>query len=241
MNVLGVDTSAKVCAAALLSGDRVLSSFAEQNGFTHTQTLLPGIIDLLEKNRLNADELDCIAVSCGPGSFTGLRIGIATVKGLAFLKSTPCVPVSTLEALAWRALEFTDQALICPVMDARRGEFYNALFSLSGGVITRLTSDRAISAAALYEEIQKQENLIILGDGSEKLIDALGLPDTLLAPLNFRYQSGEAVARLGMRLFRSGSFVSPEELSPKYLRLPQAERDWHKNHPEEGIEKGNQS
>ena len=224
MIALGIDSSAKVCSVALVS-DRLLAIRTHSDGLTHSQTLLPAVKEVLAEAGLSLSDLDVIAVSAGPGSFTGLRIGISTVKGLAFADAVPCAAVSTLEALAMNALSF-EGAVICPVMDARRGEFYNALFTVKSGELMRLVPDRAISGEALSEELRSFEKVLILGDGAVKFTEAFPSYLPNLAAEEIRLQNGESVARLGLREAETHSLVPCSTLSPRYLRLPQAEREW---------------
>ncbi len=224
MTVLGIDTSAVTCSVALYS-DRLLSSFNLTNGPTHSQTLLPAIMDVLKEAKLSVSDLSAIAISAGPGSFTGLRIGISTVKGLAFADQIPCVPVSTLEALAVNARHL-EGSLVCPLMDARRGEFYNALFRMEQGVPIRLTPDRALPGETILEQIKGEENLLLLGDGAEKFVSMFPELESYLASEDIRFQNGESVAILGQREANNQNVISCHQLSPAYLRLPQAEREW---------------
>ena len=223
--ILGVDTSAQVCTAALVREGKTLACFSYGREKTHSETLLPGIVSLLKETNVRLEDLSAIALSVGPGSFTGLRIGLAAVKGLAVAHSIPCVGVSTLEALAYRFFGERENAVLCPVMDARRGEFYNALFALEEGKIRRLTEDRAISGQNLLRELASFETPILLGDGAEKFHSLY--PDACaLAPEEKRLQRGDAVALLGEIVFKNGGAVPCEALSARYLRLPQAEREW---------------
>ena len=163
--------------------------------------------------------LDAIAVTAGPGSFTGVRIGVATVKGLAFPYDIPCISVSTLEAIAYN---FTDEnAVICAVMDARRMQFYNALFKVENGRVTRLCEDRAISIDALREELKAYENVIIAGDGAELCYNNLNLENIALAVEDKRWQNGVGVSKAA----ENKKTIKAEALMPVYLRLSQAERE----------------
>ncbi len=225
MMVLGIDTSAVTCSAALLSEDRVLSSFSVSCGLTHSETLLPGIQKVLSEAKVSLDELKAIAVTCGPGSFTGLRIGISTVKGLAYAEKIPCVPVSTLEALSYNAKEM-EGMIVCALMDARRSEFYNGIFRIENGVPKRMTPDRAIAGTDLCSEIRGEERLVILGDGAEKFCEQNPEFLPFLAEPALRMQSAVSVAQIGLREINFGHAVPCEMLSPSYLRLPQAEREW---------------
>ena len=225
MTLLGLDTSAIACTAALTRDGEVLAAFSRRDGLTHSETLLPGIEELFRQRGMTEKDLDAIAVSAGPGSFTGLRIGISTVKGLAYAADLPCIPVSTREALAENAVS-REGALVCAVMDARRGEFYNALFRVKNGVTERLTPDRAVTGKALAEELTGQEKLVLLGDGAEKFGNLFPDFAEYLAPEKERFQSGVSVCRVGERLWIQGGAGSCRTIAPRYLRLPQAEREW---------------
>lgn len=225
MLVLGIDTSAIVCSVGLLSDETCLVSRTVSDGLTHSETLLPLIKELLSDGKVGLSELDGISISHGPGSFTGLRIGISAVKGLAISQNIPCIGVSTLEALAMNAIA-CEGAVLCPVMDARRGEFYNALFRVENGKLIRLSEDRAISGECLSEELKTFDQVLILGDGAGKFVLQNPLHEASIAPEHLRFQSGESVARLGLAALKNGEACTCNELSPRYLRLPQAEREW---------------
>ncbi|MDE7124669.1 MAG: tRNA (adenosine(37)-N6)-threonylcarbamoyltransferase complex dimerization subunit type 1 TsaB, partial [Eubacterium sp.] len=163
MLLLSVDSSAVTASAALTENGSVIKSELINKGLTHSETLLPLIESVMQG--YDYKNLDAIAVTAGPGSFTGVRIGVATVKGIAFPYDIPCISVSTLEAIAYN---FTDEnAVICAVMDARRMQFYNALFKAENGEITRLCDDRAISLEDLKKDLEKYEHVIIAGDGAK--------------------------------------------------------------------------
>lgn len=224
MIVLGIDSSAVVCSAALMANGRVVARFTRNDGLTHSETLLPGIRSLYEEANLSFSDTDVIAVSRGPGSFTGLRIGISTVKGLAVADDIPCVGVSTLEALAMNAVD-RGKATVCALMDARRSEFYFALFSIRSGGLKRLEEDMAISAEKIAERLRETKDLILVGDGAEKF--AFLYPEFLeaLAPKEIRFQDAVSVIRCAIPLIRENQTISCRDLSPGYLRLPQAERE----------------
>lgn len=164
-------------------------------------------------------DLDAIAVTAGPGSFTGVRIGVATVKGLAFNDNIPCVSVSTLEAIACNFLD--EDCIVCSVMDARRMQFYNALFEIKNGKAVRLCEDRAISIDDLKNDLKKYEKVIIAGDGARLCYDNLGIDNIILAPEDKRYQCGQGVALAA----ENKEKISAAALMPVYLRLSQAERE----------------
>ena len=215
--ILSVDSSAVTASAALTDGDRVIKSELINAGLTHSETLLPMIKRVMEGYAFH--ELDAIAVTAGPGSFTGVRIGVATVKGLAFAGDIPCIPVSTLEAAAYN---FTDKnTVICAVMDARRMQFYNALFKVENGAVIRLCNDRAISIDDLKKELADYENVIIAGDGAELCYNNIGLDNVTLADEEVRYQNGIGVSKSALHKEK----ISAAALMPVYLRLSQAERE----------------
>ena len=225
MRILGIDTSAKVCSVAVLDTDKILFSETLSDGLTHSQTLLPLVKTALESACLSLSQLEGISVSCGPGSFTGLRIGISTVKGLAVADNIPCIPVSTLEALAMNGIDY-EGYVVCALMDARRGEYYNALFAIENKKLVRITEDRALPGDVIFSEIRENKKMLILGDGAEKFVSEHPELSVFLAPAEIRVQSGASVAKLGVEKAKTGETVSCEMLTPTYLRLPQAEREW---------------
>lgn len=217
MLLLSVDSSAITASAALTENGRVIKSELINKGLTHSETLLPLIEAVMDGTAYQS--LNAIAVTAGPGSFTGVRIGVATVKGIAFPFDIPCISVSTLEAIAYN---FTDEnAVICAVMDARRMQFYNALFKAENGRITRLCQDRAISLDDLREDIKNYENVIIAGDGAELCYYNLNLENTALASEKKLYQNGVGVSKAAA----NKKTIKAEALMPVYLRLSQAERE----------------
>ena len=217
MLLLSVDASAVTASAALTEDGRVIKNEFINKGLTHSETLLPLIEKVMDGKTYN--ELDAIAVTAGPGSFTGVRIGVATVKGLAFPYDIPCISVSTLEAIAYN---FVDKnTVVCSVMDARRMQFYNALFKAENGKITRLCEDRAISLDDLREELKQYDNVIVAGDGAELCYNNLNLENTALADEDKRYQNGVGVSKAA----ENKKTIKADALMPVYLRLSQAERE----------------
>ena len=215
--ILSIDSSAVTASAALTDGDKVIKSEFINAGLTHSETLLPMIKSVMAG--YSTSDLDAIAVTAGPGSFTGVRIGVATVKGIAFENNTPCISVSTLEAIAYN---FTDTDCIgCAVMDARRMQFYNALFEGKNGKVNRICDDRAISIDDLRKELSAYENAVIAGDGAELCYNSIGLDNVILADENRRYQNGIGVSRAAEYKEK----ITAAELMPVYLRLSQAERE----------------
>ncbi len=227
MKILAFDGTAKSASVAVADGDRILSHFTIDNGLTQSELLLPMAEDMLRSLKLSFSDIDLFATSVGPGSFTGVRIGVSLVKGLAFGKNLPCVGVSTIESLAENLRGLN--GVIVPCMDARRGQVYSATFLCKDGEITRATEDRAISLNALSEELKAYEgkNIYLCGDGynvAKNALTSLGIklcntPDLLIL------ESAASVARVAKAKYESGESISDCELSPIYLRMPQAERE----------------
>ena len=226
MKILALESSATAASVALCEDEALIAQSFRDTGLTHSQTLLPMTEELLAHCGLTVADLDLIAVAAGPGSFTGLRIGVATAKGLAWAAQLPCAGCSTLEAMAWNLAGLDGE--LCAAMDARRHQVYNARFRAENGTITRLTDDRAIALEDLIEELRGTKTTqIVLGDGARLCWEALtaaGIP-ARLAPPNLRQQTAWGVARLGLELAKAGRTVPPEELVPVYHRLSQAERE----------------
>ena len=226
MKILALETSAKSVSAAVAENGVILASAYQHTGLTHSRTLMPMVDGMLRSSDLSPDEMDLIAVAQGPGSFTGLRIGVAAAKGLAWAKELPCCGVSTLLAMA-QNLRHMDGEIIC-AMDARRNQVYNAVFAAKDGVLTRLSEDRAIGLAELAEEIKNHSgDKIIVGDGAELCYNYLseaGIPCRLAPPM-LRMQNAMGVALAAEELAAEGKTVSAHELQPVYLRLSQAERE----------------
>ena len=227
MKILALDSSAVVGSVALCEDTRMVAHYTLNTGNTHSQTLLPMIESALKSAEWEIDDLDLLAVSQGPGSFTGVRIGISTVKGLAFGKNIPCAGVSTLEALAYNLRYFN--GILCPVMNARRNQVYNALFECKDGVITRLCEDRAIALEALDEQLAAmgESPIYLAGDGYDLSVSQLkSCVDRIrTTPVLLRVQNGYSVAQVALELYRNGHQVTDSELLPVYLRLSQAERE----------------
>ena len=217
MLLLSVDSSAKTASAALTEDGKVLESRLINKGLTHSETLLPLIEDVMQGRGF--DKLDAIAITAGPGSFTGVRIGVATVKGIAFANDIPCISVSTLDAIAHNFID--ENAVICAVMDARRMQFYNAVFRAENGKITRLCDDRAIALADFETELEAYDKVIVAGDGAELFMQNTALKNCVIAQGDNQYQNGIGVARAA----ENKKSVPAAELMPVYLRQSQAERE----------------
>lgn len=222
MKLLAFESSAGPASVCLAENGKILITVNRNDGLTHSQTLLDMAGSVLKEAGLTPSDLDAFAVSAGPGSFTGLRIGIGTVKGLAWGAQKPCIPVPTLLAMAHCHREW--RGLICPAMDARRSQVYTAVFKSDGrGNIERLIPDGAVAAAEAAARVDTGLPVLVCGDGAELFFAALesaGHPDVFLAPPNTRFQSAAGVALAAEGLPQ----VSAAELSPEYLRKSQAER-----------------
>ena len=224
MKILSVDSSALVASVALCEDENVLAEYTINNGNTHSETLLPMIESVLGFFELGANEIDMFAVSAGPGSFTGVRIGAATLKGLAFGFGKPCVEVSTLEAIAYNLR--LHRGLICPVMNARRGQVYTAVFRSNGETLERLMPDAAISIEELDIILANYgEDVCLCGDGYDVTLAGLANTKPLYVEPRLRLQSAASVAAVALEKYKRGEFGSDEALRVNYLRQSQAERE----------------
>ena len=222
MLTLAFESSAKAASVALCDGVRLISQYSQCTALTHSRTLLPMAEDMLKNAELSLEDIGLFAVAHGPGSFTGIRIGVSTVKGLAWAAGKPCVGVSTLEAMAWHGV--MAGGYVCPVMDARRSQVYNALFEIKDGAPVRLCEDRPIALEELAAEVKAlNAPVLLVGDGAELTAEHFEKNNIVyaLAPENLRWQSawGVAMAALGK------TPADADELLPVYLRLSQAERE----------------
>ena len=226
MLILAFETSAKAASVALTENGKLLGEGYQNTGLTHSQTLMVMAEDVLKQCGKTAADVEAVAVAEGPGSFTGVRIGVAAAKGFAWGKQIPCYGVSTLEAMAEGLGAYS--GIVCPAMDARRSQVYNALFRAEAGKLTRLTEDRAISLADLEQELKNfAEPVFLVGDGSNLCYNTLaGRVSTLILPPEHRiHQRAVGVAILAARRAEAGIAPSGNELQPNYLRLSQAERE----------------
>ena len=220
MLILAIESSAKAASVALTEDERLIAQYTQCSGLTHSRTLLPMVDDMLKNTEKTIAGVDLIAVAHGPGSFTGIRIGVSTVKGLEWAADKRCVGVSTLEAMAWHGV--SAGGLVCPVMDARRSQVYNALFEIKDGRPVRLCADRAVSLDELAEEIDGK-NAFLTGDGAMLTYEhmkKLGIA-CRVAPQNLVYQSAWGVAMAAL----DKAPGTADDLLPVYLRLSQAERE----------------
>lgn len=228
MKILAFDSTAKVASVALSENEKPLAVYSIDNGLTQSELLLPMAEAALKSLRMTFSDVEAYAVTVGPGSFTGVRIGVSLVKGLAFGKNIPCVPVSTLEALAENLRGLS--AVIVPCMDARRSQVYTAIFSSDGEKITRLTEDAALPLAELADILKeyKGKEIYLVGDGYNVAyaeLTKLGVFGICVTPPLLRAQNAASVAAVAKRMIDAGLAVSDESLAPIYLRMPQAERE----------------
>lgn len=226
MKILAFDGTAKAASVALIEDGKILASYTVDNGLTQSELLLPMAENMLSSLKINFSDVDIFATSVGPGSFTGVRIGVSLIKGLAFGRKAPCVAVSTIEALAENLVPL--KGILVPCMDARRNQVYTATFRCDGKEAVRLCEDRAIALDELAKELLEYDEPIYLsGDGYKVAKAALEKEGVKISvtPRILINENAESVARVAMRKYEAGEFVSDEELSPTYLRLPQAERE----------------
>lgn len=238
MKILALECSAGPSSCALVENDKVLAHEYIHVPLTHSQTLLPMAQRVLRDTGTAVKDIDLFAVSAGPGSFTGVRIGVATIKGLSFGTDIPCAAVSTLAAMAHNAKGLPFDGVICCTMDARCMQVYTACFRCTQGVITRLTEDEAISVEELKTRLLALgEPIVLVGDGAEMCYKHLRetVPDIRLAPPAIRFQNAVGVADEATIMAGNGQLTTDEKLLPIYLRLPQAERELRKKQTEQTI------
>ncbi len=224
MLILALDSTALVASVALCRDEKPLAAFTVKNGNTHSETLLPMVEAVLGAAGMSVSDIDLFACSVGPGSFTGVRIGAATIKGLAFGQNKSCLGVSTLEALAENLVPF--DGILCPVMNARRGQVYNALFTMEQGELKRLCPDRALSVTELAEELERYgKPFALCGDGMDEFMRLAPKTAPKAVSQLLADQNAISVAKVALRRANEGERGTDAELKPVYLRLPQAERE----------------
>lgn len=226
MRILGFETSAKAAGVALVEDGKLLGEYYQNSGQTHSRTLMKMAEDLLCNCDLKASDIHAVACAAGPGSFTGIRIGVSAAKGFAWGLELPCVGVSTLEGMV-RSVAMTD-GIYCGAMDARRSQVYTALFRMEQGRLTRLTEDQAISVEELGNLMQKEENLkIMVGDGGTLCYNELQsrVSNLILMPEHLRMQRASGTALVAWDRLSAGETPDGKSLTPNYLRLSQAERE----------------
>ncbi len=227
MKILAIDSSGLVASVAVIENDTLLAEYTVNYKKTHSQTLLPMLDEVKKMTELDMESLDAVAIAAGPGSFTGLRIGAATAKGLCLALNIPLIPVPTVDALAYNLAG--SASLVCPLMNARRNQTYTGIYQFEGNEMTVLREQCVLSLEEIIEDLNEREgSVVFLGDGlsvfEEQIKELCKLPYRF-APAHMREQRAGAVAYLGAKLFREGKAISSDDFAPTYLRLSQAERE----------------
>ncbi len=231
MKILALDSSGLVASVALSEDDNLIAEYTIQYKKTHSQTLLPMLEEIRDMVELDLSTVDAIAVAAGPGSFTGLRIGAATAKGLAFAMDKPIVPVPALEGLAYQM--YGTDAVVCPIMDARRSQVYTGIYEFTDGKDGYNMRVIKKQCAVFFDEIAEELNrlgrkVVFVGDGipvfKERMQEVLQVP-CMLAPVHRNRQSAACIAALGSVYYKLGKGINGDKFVPEYLRLSQAERE----------------
>ena len=227
MKILGLDSSGLVASVAVVEDDVLLGEFTVNYKKTHSQTLLPMLDELAKMIELDLDTLDAIAIAAGPGSFTGLRIGSATAKGLGLALDKPLISVPTVDALAYNLYGHRD--IICPLMDARRNQTYTGLYTFDGDQMKCISGQKAVMLGEIIDEInQLGRKVIFLGDGvpvfKPYIEEHIQVPHSY-APIHLSQQRAGALGALALQYYHEGKYESAAEHQPDYLRLSQAERE----------------
>ena len=232
MYFLAIETTGAFASVALLEEGRVLEHIQGHDRFSHLQNLMPQVKEVLEYHKLSINDINAIAVSKGPGSFTGIRIGVSSSRALCQVLGIPGIPVSSLEALAMRAADLPDiqNTLICPILDARRSQVYGGGYRLKDGYPVETVRGGAYTVEEFLSKTEEYDRILLLGDGmdayGEKIAEARrdAGKESLFAPEDIRYQDAVTVGMLGAKLLQEGAGVSYQELLPDYMRQAEAER-----------------
>lgn len=244
MYILAVETTGAFASVALMDGDRIIGHIQGNDRFSHLQNLMPQVDTVIKESKLSLDDIAAIAVSDGPGSFTGIRIGVSSARALSQILDIPCVPVSSLEALAMRTLEYKEAAeaacaesngnasetgniLICPILDARRGQVYGGGYLIKDGYPEEVIKGAPYMIEEFLAKAEKFDRILLLGDGIdsyEERILAARPEGTWTAPECIRYQDAVSVAKLGARIFNEKGGLHYLEVQPEYMRIAEAER-----------------
>ena len=232
MKLLALDSSATSASVAVVEDDFVLGEFYINTKLTHSQTLMTMMKSLFDNTKINIKDIDAFAVSVGPGSFTGIRIGVSAIKGISYALNKVCIPVSTLHAMAYNLMGM-ENSIICATMDARCEQVYNAFFSVVDGKIKRLTEDSAIKIGELKKYIKNNysnEIINLVGDGADLCYNKLNaeINNLRLLPGHLIYQRAFGVSQAGIELYKKGVVLPARDLNPIYLRMPQAQRELKK-------------
>lgn len=234
MKILGIDTSAKTASVALAKDNNIIDEVFINQGLTHSETLLPMIDELLNRNNCEICDINLIAVNNGPGSFTGVRIGVAVAKGLSFSNNIKCCEVSTVDSIAYNCIGYN--GLVVAVMDARRNQMYNAVYKASKGNIEKIKNDRSILIEDLFEELKGiDDNIYFVGDGEEKVKEYFEnnemLKDNFIFPDYLSHlQNGKTTAQIAYQ--NKDMWKEGDKILPSYLKLSQAEQELKKKREE---------
>lgn len=229
MLVLSVDSSSTTATCALVKDDQILAELNLNSKREHSVLIMDIIDQILKSYNLSINDVDAFAISEGPGSFTGLRIGMATIKGLAFSTKKPCISLSTLDALAYNA--FTFDGIICPIIDALRDNVYTNLYKNVDGELTPISQAACLSLTELINDLNsRNEKVIFVGDGVTKHRDRIAneIPYATFAPLNCLYPKASSLGELAIKKLNLGITSPLNEFNPVYLRKSQAETEYEK-------------
>lgn len=224
MNILAIDTSGPVAGCCVMADGRIRHLIAMEHGLTHSETVMPAVESALSASGMNCANIDVFAVVAGPGSFTGVRLGVCAAKGMAHAAGKPCAPVHALEALAMNMAGF--DGIVCPILDARRGQVYCAAFDVSTGKPLRMLDDDAAALEEFISRLPAERRIAFVGDGvgvNEQKIYALLGDQAFIPPANLRSIRADAVCEIAR--LNPDKWIPAHELTPVYLRRPQAERE----------------
>lgn len=238
MKILALDSSGLVASVAILEEERVIAEYTMNHKKTHSQTLLPMLDEIIKMTGTDLNEIDAIAIAGGPGSFTGLRIGSATAKGLGLALDKPLIHIPTIEALANNLYGTNVNQIICPIMDARRDQVYTGFYSFDGGILVTIKDQNAAGIRETVDALNEiGSEVIFLGDGvpvyKEIIAEHMKVP-YLFAPAHLNRQRAAAVGGLAFQYFKDGKIETAEDHKPVYLRLSQAERELLEKQKEAG-------
>lgn len=235
MKILAFETSAKPSSICVIENNVILASSLVNNKLTHSQTLMTLCEDMLKNSKININDIDAFAVSNGPGSFTGLRIGIGAVKGLAFALNKPCLSISSLEGLAYNLLGFN--GIICTIQDARCNQLYFSVFDCNGKSITKLFSEKSINIEDINNILinLKNKNIFLVGDGVSLCYNNIKdkFSNLFIAPYHLNFPNAIGIALSAVNKAKNNEFISYCDLKPEYLMLPQAQKDFIKKNNKE--------
>ena len=231
MYILAVETTGAFASVALAEDGKIIGHLQGHDRFSHLQNLMVQVNSVVKENKLSLGDIDGIAVSRGPGSFTGIRIGVSSARALSQILGIPCAAVPTLEALALRAVEreggYEEDTLVCPILDARRSQIYGGGYIIRDGVPQEEIKGSPYSIEEFMAKTERYDRILLFGDGCdsyEEKIAQLRPSGAEIAPESIRYQDAVSVARIGEKIFSSGNSVGFLDLKRDYMRLAEAER-----------------